>query len=232
MPTTTTRQHADARSSVGPRLSCQTIIFMNGPPLTGKTTAAGRLGCKLGIPVLATHEHGGVTTSGALDSQKRLSRYSPMLAQAHTPLEAGTSVILDASFLDHKRRFPMYALAREFGARLIAVRTNCDDLALIRTRARQRAMDPNGKDRDVGVDAYLTTRDEVRANLLEGDSEFWELGVEVVDLCTGKSPTISCAAGARADARLIASILEESLLLASSRARAPRVSGRHVGAAT
>lgn len=213
-------------------LSSHTIIFMNGPSLTGKTTLATCLGTCLDLPVLATHEHGTVLTNGVLDGRKRLARYPLLFARARPVLATGRSVILDASFLDYTRRSPLYALARRFCVQLIAIRTSCDDLELIRARTQQRATDPNGRDRDVGGDAYLITRDEVRTNPLEKDAGFWALGVEVVEVRTGKSPSISCAPGARADARLIASILEDSRPLASSRACAPRVSGRHVGAAT
>lgn len=217
MPTTTTRPRADARSSVSPRLSCQTIVFMNGPSLTGKTTAAGKLGCRLGIPTLATHEHRSVMTNGMLDGQKRLSRYLPTLTRAQPHLAAGRSLILDASFLDHTRRAPLYALARRFGTRLIAIRTSCDDREIIRARAHQRATDPHGWDRDVGLDAYLITRDEVRANPLEADPEFWELEAEVIEFHTGREAYVACAPDAGPDTRMVASFLRESGLLASPR---------------
>lgn len=197
-------------------LSSQTAIFMNGPALTGKTTLAGHLGRCLGIPVLGTHEHGTVLTNGTLDTSKRLARYPLLLARAHGALAAGWSVVLDASFLDYTRRSPLYALARRFGTRLIAIRTSCDDLELIRARARRRAGDPTAPDHGVGVEAYLLTRDEVLASPLENDAEFGELGVEVVEFHTGRDAYVACEAGADADARMIASILEGSGLLFSS----------------
>jgi len=182
---------------------------MTGPPLTGKTTIAGPLGRWFGIPVLATHEHGSVQTNGVLDTRKRLDRYPPLFAQAHPVLAAGASVILDASFLDYTRRVQLYALARRFGARLIAIRTSCDDLALIRARARQRAMDPDGKDRDVGVDALLLTL----ANPLENDDEFWELGVEIVEFHTGHEAFVACAPDNIKDALRFASLVHGSTLV-------------------
>jgi predicted kinase len=232
MSSSTLQAASITRLALHTGLSSHTIIFMNGPSLTGKTTIAARIGRYIGIPVLATHEHGSVLMNGVLDPRKRLDRYQPVFARAHPVLAAGGSVILDASFLDYTRRSPLYALARRFGVRLIAIRTSCDDLELIRAREQQRVTDPRGRDRDVGMDAYLLTRGEVLANPLEQDAEFWELGVEVVEFRTGKAPSISCATGAHADARLIASILEERRLLASSRARVPRVSGRRAGATT
>jgi len=195
-------------------LSCQHIVFTNGPSLTGKTTAAGNLGCSLGLPVLATHEHGSVLTNGVLDLRKRLGRYAPLFARTHPILSAGDSVILDAGFLDYARRAPLYALACHFGAQLIAIRTNCDDLELIRVRAQQRAMDPNGNDRDVGFNAHLLTLNEVLANPLEQDAEFWELGGEIIEFNTGHESYVACAPNARADTRMIASVLDGSGLLA------------------
>ena len=232
MCSSTLQSASNTRLALHTGLSAQAIIFTNGPSLTGKTTIASDLGRRLNVPVFATHEHGTVLTNSKLDPRKRLSRYPPLFARARPVLAAGRSVILDASFLDYARRSPLYTMARSHGALLIAIRTSCDDRELIRKRAQRRAADPSSADHGVGYSAYVTTRREVLANPLERDPEFWELGVEVVEFRTGEAPSVSCAPAAHADARLIASILEESGLLASSRARAPRDSGRHAGATT
>ncbi|HNQ22132.1 MAG TPA: hypothetical protein PKK06_03465 [Phycisphaerae bacterium] len=130
------------------------------------------------------------------------------------------------------RREPLWNLAREFGGRVIAIRTSCDDLACVRDRAAWRAADPSAPDYGVGVQAFLLTRDEVAAHPLEHDAEFWELGVEVVDVRTSTAPSITGAPAAYADARLVASVLEESGLLASSAAHAVPAPSRRAGAAT
>lgn len=212
-----------------PRLSCRHIIFTNGPSLTGKTTIAKHVAERLGIRLLATHEHGSVRKNGALDSQKRLDRYQRLMPRARAAVATGQSVVLDGSFIDYARRSWVYALGRAFDARVIAIRAYCDDLALIRARARQRAGDPNGKDRDVGVDAYLLTRKAVRANPLEDDAEFWELGVQVVEFHTGATPFVLCTPDAHTDTLLLASTLEESGLLASPPAVASRLPGTRAG---
>jgi len=105
----------------------------------------------------------------------------------------------------------LYAIARRFCASLIAIRTSCDDLELIRLRAQQPAEDPRGRDRDVGFDAHLITRREVLANPLEDDPEFWELGVEVIEFHTGTRNVVACVPHASHEARLITQFLVESL---------------------
>ena len=203
-----------------PRLSYRHIIFTNGPSLTLKTTLAKHLGEQLRIPVRGTFQYDTVLTDGDLDDQKRLGRYAPLFEDARDLLASGASVILDGNFGDPVRRAGVWKLAREFDTRVIAIRTACDDPNLIRERARRRAADPTAPDHGVGYAAYLLTQAEVLANPLEHDREFWELGVEVIEFRTGATPFVLCTPDAHADTLLIASILEESGLLASSLASA------------
>jgi hypothetical protein len=197
------------------RLSGQTLIFTNGPSLTGKTTLARHLGRRLRVPVRATYQYGIVLTDGALDDRKRLGRYGPLFADARLILASGRSVILDGNFGDYARRKPLWRLAGALGARVIAIHTSCDDLELIRARAERRAADPTAPDHGVGVEAFLLTRDEIAAHPLEVDHEFGELGVEVVRFHTGPDGHVTCAPDASADARMVAAILRRSGLLGS-----------------
>ncbi len=197
------------------RLSRQCIIFMNGPPLTGKTTIAKHLEKCLGIRLLATHEHGSVVTDGTLDGRKRLDRYRQLMPRARTVLATGESVVLDGSFIDYARRFWVYAQARAFDAHVIAIRTACDDPAVIRARARRRVAD-HGEDCDVTGQFYDAILAQVVANPMERDHEFDELGVDIVGFHTGMEAYVACAPNARADTQMVASILEGSGLLGSS----------------
>jgi predicted kinase len=214
-------------------LSSQAIIFMHGPALTGKTTIAGYLGQRLDVVVRSTYRNGRVLTRGQIDEAKREVRYQRLFREAEQILRGGNSVILDGRFSEPARRKQVYALAREYFAHVIVVRTSCDSRAVIRKRIKRRRADPTAPDHEAATMAiYESTVRNVQTHPIQHDPEFWALGVEVVEFRTGKSPSIFCAPGAHADARLIASILDESRLLASSRARAARVPGRPAGAAT
>ncbi|MFH1748851.1 MAG: hypothetical protein ABIG44_17595 [Planctomycetota bacterium] len=216
MTTTATRMNTKLRACAAQRLSCQHIVLTNGPSLTLKTTLARYLGHQLRIRVGATYQYGTVLTDEALDEEKRLGRYGPLFVAARGVLASGHSVMLDGNFGDYTRRERLWELATEFEARVIAIRTSCDDLELIHARARRRAADPAAPDHGVGVEAFLLTRDEVLAHPLENDPEFRELGVEVVEFRTGTEAYAGCAPETGADARMITAILRGSGLLGSS----------------
>ena len=71
------------------RLSCQCMIFMNGPSLTLKTTLAKYLREQLRIQFRGTFQYGTVLTDGDLDDQKRLGRYRPLFEDARGLLADG-----------------------------------------------------------------------------------------------------------------------------------------------
>jgi predicted kinase len=194
-------------------LSSRTIIFMNGPALTFKTTISRYLAQRLHIPVRANYNYGTAFTDGKLDDGKRVARYAPMFVDAGRVLASGRSVILDGNFGEPVRRAGLWKLAREFDARVIAIRTACDAPELIRERARRRAADPTAADHGVGYEDHLTTLNEVLTNPLEQDAEFWELGVEVVELHTGMQNLVSCDSRVGDDPRKIAELLQHSGLL-------------------
>lgn len=211
-------------------LSSQTIIFTNGPALTFKTTLSHYLGERLQVPVYGNYMYGSAFTGGKLDDGKRLARYAPMFADAHQGLAAGASVILDGNFGEPVRRAGLWKLARAFHAAVIAIRTACDSPVLLRERARRRAADPTAADHGVTYEDHLSTLKEVLANPLESDPEFSELGVEVVEFRTGTEAHASCGAGARADTQTIATLLNESGLLAPSPTPVTGHRRRHVPA--
>jgi len=205
------------------RLSCQCIIFVNGPSLTLKTTLADYLRERLRVFVRATHQFGTVLTDGELDDQKRLGRYGPLFVAARGILASGRSIVLDGNFGDPVRRAGVWKLAREFDTRVIAIRTACDAPAIIRARARRRAADPTAPDYGVGYAAYLLTQAEVRANPIEHDPEFGELRVEVVEFRTGTQNSVSCGSRAGDDACMITKLLEQSGLFRPARSREGRI---------
>lgn len=233
MPEVAMRLALNAPSAQQVRLSSQTIIFMHGPALTGKTTIARILGGRLNAAVRSTYQNGRVLTRGQIDEAKREVRYQRLFREAEQILRGRNPVILDGRFSEPARRAVVYRLARTYRAHLIVIKTWCDSRAVIRKRIKRRRADPAAPDHEAATMAiYESTVRAVQTHPIQHDLEFWELGVEVVEFRTGKAPSISCAPGARVDAQMIASILEESRLLASSRARASRHSGRHAGATT
>lgn len=92
-------------------LTRQTIVFMHGPALTGKTTIARFLGDRLSVPVRSTYRHGHVLTGGRIDEAKREVRYKRSFAEAEQDLRHGRSVILNGRFSEPARRQQVYALA-------------------------------------------------------------------------------------------------------------------------
>ena len=157
--------------------------------------------------------YGSAFTGGKLDNGKRLARYAPMFADARQILASGRFVILDGNFGEPVRRGGVWKLAREFDARVIAIRTACDAPDLVRERARRRAADPTSADHGVGYEGHVTTLKEVLANPLEHDPEFGELGVEVVEFHTGMQNLVSCDSRVSDDPRKIAGLLQRSGLL-------------------
>ena len=216
MSSSTLQLASTARLALHTGLSAQSIIFTNGPALTLKTTISRYLGQRLQIPVYANYMYGSAFTGGKLDDGKRLARYAPMFADAGRVLASGRSVILDGNFGEPVRRASLWKLVRAFNAAVIAIRTACDAPDLLRERARRRAADPTAADHGVTYEDHLSTLREVLANPLEHCPEFWELRVEIVEFRTGTEAYVCCGAGARADTRMIASILEGSGLLAPS----------------
>jgi predicted kinase len=100
-----------------------TLILAVGLPGSGKSTFARRLAPKLSAAVLESDALRrllfGQPTYGALESQRL---FEAIRASARELLEHGRNVIVDATNVKESDRQPFYALARDTGARLIALR--------------------------------------------------------------------------------------------------------------
>jgi len=132
------------------RLAALRLVLVGGGPGTGKTTLAGRLSEELRWPVLGSDELRKDLTGHA--HTERLSTgldqgiyrpeiteqtYRALLSQAETLLNAGESVVLDASWSRQDHRDAAAELARRAGATLVELECTAPaDIARERIRAR------------------------------------------------------------------------------------------------
>ncbi|WP_194827883.1 AAA family ATPase [Nocardia sp. XZ_19_231] len=111
------------------------LVLVGGLPGTGKSTVARELAERTGATVISSdHLRGKLRTegsitgpsgeynAGAYSAAARATVYSNLLANAHTQLANGVSVIIDASWTDPDERRSATALARELSADLIELR--------------------------------------------------------------------------------------------------------------
>jgi predicted kinase len=116
------------------------LIVVAGVPGSGKSTLADALGRRLGHPVFAVDwllgaltPFGGRHLDGVLDLGAEL-----LTTLALRQLSLGQSAILDHPAEDGATRARWHSLARWAGARFIAVRCVCTDLAVHRARVQGR----------------------------------------------------------------------------------------------
>ena len=124
------------------------LLVIRGLMGSGKSTMAQSLATTLGLTMLSTDEirrgqHGAPTEppeygEGIYDAKQRRRVYDSLFASSQALLKAGTSVVLDGTFLtDELRRIAVNA-ARSAGALALIVTCRCPaDMAKSRIAARQ-----------------------------------------------------------------------------------------------
>ena len=132
------------------------LVLVGGLPGTGKSTLAEGLGDRLGWAVmrsdvvrkeiagLAHHDPAGAAPFAGIYTPARTAEtYDELLRRAELALGRGDSVVLDATWLDPRRREAARSLARQAHAHLHEI---CCDLALDEAAARLRIRAAMGGD--------------------------------------------------------------------------------------
>jgi aminoglycoside phosphotransferase family enzyme len=143
------------------------LVAMTGLSGTGKSTVAAALGRALDAPVFASNVvrkelagQAGPTPAaweqGLYAPDRIEATYERLWELAQGTLAADRAVILDATFLDGKRRERLAAVSRAVGAPLVLVETVCgEETALGRILARARRGDSRS---DATVEVYRRQR--------------------------------------------------------------------------
>ena len=129
------RKYLDLADQFDEVLGPPLLLVVGGASGTGKSTIAHALAERLGIEVLQTDKiRQGLVDAGHLpsdnrdakyESQNRERVYDAMLAAADQLLQQHSSVILDGTFLNHKHRRQVAALADRHHARWLIIRCEC-----------------------------------------------------------------------------------------------------------
>ena len=152
----------EARSLLGLTLSHLrqarvALLLIGGLPGTGKSTLAAAVSERLTIPVLRSDEVrkelAGIPPltaapaaygEGIYGADATTATYRLLLQRARESLAQGQSVILDASFTDHRWRDDAWLVAEETSSDLVAVQAAAPpDVAGARLRARRAGSDPS-----------------------------------------------------------------------------------------
>jgi uncharacterized protein len=143
------------------------LMAMTGLSGTGKSTVAMALARALGVPIFASDvvrkELAGqadpapaVWEQGLYAPERVEATYERLVELATRALTAGRAAILDATFLDGKRRERLAAVARTAGVPLVLMETVCDEeTAVGRILMRARRGDSRS---DATVEVYRRQR--------------------------------------------------------------------------
>ena len=150
-----------------------TLIAMTGLSGTGKSTVAAALARALGAPVFSSDSvrkelvgrAGPVPApweQGLYGPEHTEATYGRLEELARETLATGRPAILDATFLDERRRERLAAVAEEAGVPLVLVETVCaEEVALGRIVARaRRGVSPS----DATAEVYRRQRATVRTS--------------------------------------------------------------------
>lgn len=149
------------------------VIMVGGGPGVGKSTLAQNLGAHFGFPVLASDEiRKDVTATahdehrfdepgqGIYDAPTKAATYDELLREAGLLLDAGTGVVLDATWSRAADREAVRALARRTHAELVEIECVLDPAVAKDRIARRLAAsdDPSDATPDL-VDHMAATRE-------------------------------------------------------------------------
>ena len=150
-----------------------TLIAMTGLSGTGKSTVAAALARALGAPVFSSDSvrkelagRAGPAPApweqGLYGPEHTEATYGRLEELARETLATGRATILDATFLDERRRERLAAVAEEAGVPLVLVETVCaEEVALGRIVARaRRGVSPS----DATAEVYRRQRATVRTS--------------------------------------------------------------------
>jgi len=146
------------------------LIIVSGLPGTGKTALAGELSRRLGAEVVSSDvvrkelaglplgEHRYEEYERGIYSPEFTARtYGEMLSRSRRALEAGRSVVADATFRRREYRRSFSLLAEELGAEFWAVETRCPE-EVVRSRLERRPGEETVS--DALWETYLAQRGE------------------------------------------------------------------------
>ena len=126
------------------------VVLVGGLPGTGKSTLAADLGHVLSAQVISTdrvrREMGPALGDERYGPGAKLAVYDALLSRARTCLRMGTSVVLDASWIDASTRGRAAELARLTGSDLQELRCRCEPgIARARIERRSRRGDSDSE---------------------------------------------------------------------------------------
>jgi len=149
------RQFALARSFSGAPVDAPFVVAVGGIVGSGKSTLATALGQQLAAPVVSSDRTRKAAAGLAATERGDARLYAPeavdrnyveVLSRARRVLESGRGVILDATFLERRRREAAAELARDAGARFAFLEACCADGAVLRARLAARRGRPSESD--------------------------------------------------------------------------------------
>lgn len=132
------------------------LVILCGLPGSGKSTVGALIAARIGAVILRTDEiRRELFPTRTYSSEESIAVYEAMMARAKTHLQAGTNVILDATYIAAAHRSVPLALARDLDvdSQIVHVTSTPE---LTKERLAARSDDPS--EADYGI--YLRLRDQ------------------------------------------------------------------------
>ncbi len=123
------------------------VLLVRGQSGSGKSTLATALAQELAMPLVSTdrvrcelfgnHRPETAWNQGIYNEENRRRVYEALFRQAEASLRHGTGVVLDGTFLEADQLARVQHLARQYGARPVAITCQCaESVAKVRIRRR------------------------------------------------------------------------------------------------
>jgi protein phosphatase len=141
------------------------VILFCGPSGSGKSFRSKELEREKNYVRLSSDENRARLGTGEEDQSVSRQAFELMEKELRENLSQGKSVILDATFTHRKARKPFISIAREFGAKIIAIcLTTSSNLCKSRNSGRERTVPEWVIDKQFGQLAFpdLSEVNEVR----------------------------------------------------------------------